>query len=141
MLLPQEIQDEIIDHAAALVDKPDFRRPVDRRDFLQLRLICQNWRRRVDVHAFKTFAMAIEEAPKVVSTLAASKFAIRDLVKILIIRSNRSTYLPSFGSAASLQEYFRLFILSLPYLGSLRLVDMRSESMKLVPSFPTVKHF
>jgi hypothetical protein len=125
---------------AALVDKPDFCRPVDRREFLLLRLICQNWRRRVDVHAFKKFGIVIEEAPKVVSALAASKYVIGGFVKTLVIRSKRAP-LPTFEDAALLQSYLELFILSLPYLRSLRLVGLRSESMRLVPSFPTVKHF
>jgi hypothetical protein len=139
-LVPVEIQDEIIDHLATLVDKPGVHRPVDRREFLQLRLICQNWRRRVDVHAFKTFVMAIEDAPKVVSALAASKFAIGDLVKNLIIRRKKGP-LPTFEDAALLQSYLELFILSLPYLRSLSLVGLRPMGMKLVPPFPTVRHF
>jgi hypothetical protein len=137
-LVPVEIQDEIIDHVAALVHK--LRRPVDRREFLKLRLICQNWRRRVETHAFKSLMMTIPEALKVLSVLNASKFAIGDCVRSLYIYKNEAP-LPTFEVAASLQQYLGDFILSLPYLESLQLVHLGSEHIRLVPSFPGIKRF
>jgi hypothetical protein len=131
MLLPQELQDEIIDNVVQRVDK---------RKFLQLRFVCQNWRSRVDTHAFESLKMTLSEVPKVLSVLNASKFAISDRVRTLNIR-NGSTPLPSFEDAASLQDYMGNFILSLPYLESLQLINLRSDHMRLVPSFPGIKHF
>jgi hypothetical protein len=131
MLLPQEIQDDIIDNVINLVD---------RQKLLHLRFVCHNWRSRIDFHAFESLNMTISEAPRALSVLKASRFAIGDRVRTLNIR-NDARPLPTFEDAASLQDYLEDFILSLPHLESLQLSGLRSEHIIFVPSFPGIKRF
>jgi hypothetical protein len=69
----------------------------------------------------------------------ASNFAIGDCVRYLKIQ-DQGPNRPIFNDETSRQDHLGSFISYIPYVKTLALVSLGWESMKLVPSFPTVEH-
>jgi hypothetical protein len=132
---PLEMQDNVIDELFKIAQRGDF---------LRLRLVCCNWRLRVDFHAFQIFRMELREGPEALSTIKASNCAILQCIRELHISENEwinegPSEVPCYDDAL-LQDYLEDLVRSLPRLQLLRLSGLNPWHAKVVPSFPTVKH-